>query len=197
MLKNQKLILELFRKNIFLKTSILNLSKLLKKSYPKIYDAVKILESNKILNVEKIGNTKQVSLILNHTSIQNLSLLDEQSNIPNYEKIINLKEISQYLILITGSYIKGTANKQSDLDLVVIVPDNQNAMEIQKLVENLTILYHPKVHLYVLNNKDFIEMLLDKKENYGKEIFKNHVILKNAYIYYENLKEALEHGFRG
>jgi len=74
----------------------------------------------------------------------------------------------------------------------MIIPNNEKTIEIQKLVENLTLTFYPKIHLYVFNNKDMTEMLLEKKENYGKEIFRNHIILKNAYIYYEILKEAIE-----
>ncbi|MBU0963021.1 MAG: nucleotidyltransferase domain-containing protein [Nanoarchaeota archaeon] len=201
MLKKEIEILSLFRNSIFLKTTILDISKKLKKHYPKIYDSVKELEKNKTLKIEKVGHSNLVSLLLNPQTIRNLSFLDEQEamqkNIPNYEKLMSLKEISQYLVILTGSYAKGKATKTSDLDLVIIIPDDKNAFDIQKKLENIFLLFHPPIHLYVFNNKDIVEMLIDKKENYGKEIFKNHIILKNAYIYYELLKEAIENGFKG
>ena len=127
--------------------------------------------------------------------------LDEQEaiakKIPNYEKIVAINEISPFLIIVTGSYAKGKETKKSDLDLVIIIPDNQDVLQIQKLVENITLLFIPKIHLYVFKRKDFLEMLTDKNENYGKEIFRYHYILKNAQTYYEILKEAIEHGFKG
>jgi predicted nucleotidyltransferase len=199
--KNKKEIMNLFRKNIFLKASIREISKQLKKkSYQRIYDAVKDLEDKKILKLERIGKSDVVSLELNHQSLFHLAYLDEKEpagKIPNYEKLMNIREISNYLLMVTGSYAKGTATKKSDLDLVIIAPDNQKAIDIQKLVENMTLVFYPKVHLYVFNNKDLLEMLLEKKENYGKEIYKNHLVLKNAHIYYEILREAQEHGFKG
>ncbi len=200
--KNQTQILKLFKKSPFLESSIREIAKKLgKKSYQRIYEAVKELEKKKILKSKRVGHSNLASLDLTSQAISFLSFLDEQEalskNIPNYDKIMSMKEISQYLIIITGSYAKNTQTKSSDLDLVIIIPDNQKAVDNQKLVENLTLLFRPKIHLYVFNNKDFLEMLLDKKENYGKEIFKNHIILKNAYIYYEILKEAIENGFRG
>lgn len=200
--KNQIEIINLFRKNIFLKCSILQIQKKLKKkSYQRVYEAVKQLEKEKILKLEKVGNTNVVSLSLNPLSIPKISFLDESEKenekMPNYEKIISLKELSRYLVIITGSYVKGTATKNSDLDVVVIIPDNENPLDIQKLLDNLMFLFHPKIHLYVFKNKDFVEMLLSKEENYGKEIFRNHLIFKNAYIYYEILKEAIENGFKG
>ena len=40
-------------------------------------------------------------------------------------------------------------------------------------------------------------MLLDTKENYGKEIFKNRLLFRNSRRYYELIKEAIKNGFRG
>jgi len=199
--KNQAEILNLFRKNVLLKINILQLTKKLGKSYQRVYESVKKLEKRNILKIDKLGNTNLTSLLLSRESILYLSLLDEQeaikANLPNFNKILEIKEISQYLILVTGSYAKAKQTKASDLDLVIVIPNNEKAIEIQKLVENLTLTFYPKVHLYVFNNKDILEMLLERKENYGKEIFKNHTILKNAYIYYEILKEAIKNGFSG
>lgn len=83
------------------------------------------------------------------------------------------------------------------MDLVIIVPDKEDIVSLQKLIENKTMLLIPKIHLYVFRKKDFIEMLTAKEENYGKEIVKNRIILKNAQIFYELLKEAAENGYKG
>lgn len=199
--KNQLRIIELFRKNPLTKLSILQIAKQLKsRSYQRIYEAVKRLEKEQIINIEKIGKSSLVQLNLSRNAILNFSFLDEKESIkkvPNYNKILDLREISDYLVMVTGSYAKGTSNNKSDLDLVVIVPDNIDIVKLQGVIENLTMLFIPKVHLYVLRKKDFLEMLLEKKENYGKEIFRNHLILKNAQAFYELLKEATENGFKG
>ena len=198
--KNELKIIDLFRKDIFLKLSINGIMKEIKsKSYQRVYEAVKNLMKKEILNSEKIGNTNLIDLNMSRNTFLNLAFLDEQENnkIPNSQKILELREIAEYLILVTGSYAKGTQNKKSDLDLVIIVPDNTNVVHIQKLVENLTMLFVPEIHLHVFTKKVFIEMLTDKKENYGKEIVKSHILLKNAQRYYEILNEAIENGFKG
>lgn len=198
--KNQAEILNLFRKNVFLKSSILQIKKKLeKKSYQRIYEAVKGLEKKKILNSEKIGNVNLISLPLNSQSILQLSFLDEQEafskKIPNIEKILNFKEFLEDITLITGSYAKGKQTSKSDIDLVIIT--KENAFKKQKLIENLTSLFKPETHPIVITYKDFIDMLLAKEENYGKEIFKNKIIFRNSARYYELIKEAIENGFRG
>jgi len=99
------------------------------------------------------------------------------------------------VLLVTGSYAKSTETKKSDLDLVLITKDK--AFEKQKLLENLTSLLLPKVHVVVITQKDFIDMLLDKKLNFGKEIFNNRLLFRNTARYYGLLKEAIENGFRG
>lgn len=198
--KNQLKIIGLFRKNLFLKASIREIMKKIKsKSYQRVYEAVEQLNKNNILVSEKIGNTRLISLSFSRESILTLSFLDEKQgiNIPNYSEILNIKEISDYLILVTGSYASGKFSKKSDMDLVVIVPDKEDIVSLQKLIENKTMLVIPNIHLYVFRKKDFIEMLTNKQENYGKEIVKNRIILKNAHIFYELVKEAVENGYKG
>ena len=198
--KNQIKIIDFFRRNIFFKGSIREIMKQINsRSYQRVYEAIESLEKQQILASEKIGNTKIINLNMSRKTFLNLAFFDEQEdkNIPNTSKIIELKEISDYLIIITGSYARKNANKKSDLDLVIIIPNKENPVNVQKLVENLTMLLVPEVHLYVFRKKDFIEMLTDQKDNYGKEIFRNHLILKNAQIYYELINEAIQHGFKG
>ena len=198
--KNELKILKLYRKRPFLRISIRGImNKIRSKSYQRVYEAVNELVKKNVLVLEKIGNTNLITLNLSREAILLLAFLDEKegNKIPNYLKIIDLKEISDYLILVTGSYASGRFNKKSDMDLVVIVPDKENVVFIQKLIENKTMLFVPPVHLYVFRKKDFIEMLTDKKDNYGKEIVKNRIILKNAQRFYELVKEAVENGYNG
>ena len=192
-------ILNLFRKNIFLEKTIREISIATKKDYPITYNSVKELESKKILNLKTIGNSKVCSLNLSYETISLFSLIDENEsflkNIPNIKKILDYKEFFEDIILVTGSYAKGKTNSKSDIDLVIIAKDD--VLKKQKLIENLTSLLIPKFHPIVISQKDFTDMLLDKKPNFGKEIYKNRLIYRNASRYYYLIKEAIENGFRG
>ncbi len=196
--KKQEEILNLFRKNIFLKATIRELSKRMKKAYPKTYEAVKEMEKQGIIKINKIGNSSVCEVNLTDKAISILGYLDEQeahlSNIPNMQKILDFEEFLDDIILVTGSYASKKAGKNSDIDLVIIT--KEKAFNKQKLIENLTSLIIPEIHAIVLTNEDFIKMLLDKEENYGKEIFKNRLIFRNSNRYYHNLKEAIKNGFR-
>lgn len=197
--KSQLQIMNLFRKNIFLKKTIREVSIILKKDYPNTYNAIIELEKGGLLKIEKIGKSKLCSIELNKKTISLFSFLDEQesfeTNIPNINKILDVKEFSDDAILVTGSYVSGKQTKASDIDLVLIV--KEKAFEKQKLLENTTSLMIPKVHVLVFSSKDFTDMLLDKKPNLGKEIFNKRLIFKNTTKYYNLINEAIEHGFRG
>ena len=198
--KNELKVINLFRKNIFLNASIREIMKKVgSNSYQRVYEAIESLVKKNILSLEKKSSLNLISLKISRETILNLAFLEEKegNKIPNYSKIIEIKEITDYLILVTGSYAKGNYNKKSDLDLVIIAPNKENIVAIQKLVKNITMLFVPEVHLYVITKKDFIEMLKSKNENYGKEIVKNKIILKNGQIYYELIKEAIENGYKG
>ncbi|MGE0792849.1 MAG: nucleotidyltransferase domain-containing protein [Candidatus Woesearchaeota archaeon] len=198
--KNETKIINLFRKNIFLETNIRSMMFMLNSnSYQRIYEATQSLIKKNILMTKKIGNTNSVKLNFSRESIINLSYLDEMSsiNLLNYNELINIKEITNYVVLVTGSYANNTQTKKSDMDLVIIVPDDKDVVSIQRYVETKTMLLIPKIHLFVLRKKDFLEMLTEKTVNYAKEIVNNKLLLKNAQLFYELLKEAIENGYKG
>lgn len=192
-------IVNLFRKNIFLEKTIREISLILDKDYPNIYNSIKELLKNNILNIEKIGKSSLINIKINPESVSLLSFLDINEalskKVPNIDKILEIKEINDDIVIIIGSYSKNTQTSKSDIDLVIITKDD--AFKKQKLMENLTSLLIPKFHVIVLSNKDFIDMLLDKKPNFGREIFKSRLIFKNAELYYNLIKEGVENGFRG
>jgi predicted nucleotidyltransferase len=197
--KNTAGILNLFRRDILMEKTIRELAKMLGKSYPKIHKAAKEMERNGVLAVKKVGNASICRVNFSPKTISLLSFLDEQESfskdIPNMEKILEFSEFLDDIVLVAGSYAKGRQTPKSDIDLVVIT--KSNAIKKQKLIENMTSLLLPLMHPIVITQKDFIIMLLEKKQNYGKEIFKNRLLFRNAERYYLLIKEAWENGFRG
>ncbi len=192
-------ILNLFRKNIFLSDTIRKIALILKKDYPTVYNAIKELSEMKIIKIKKIGKSKVCEVFLNPEAISILSFLDEQESlsrkIPNIGNILNFNEFLDDILIVTGSYAKGKQTIKSDIDLVIIT--KASAFKKQKLIENLTSLLLPRIHPIVITQKDFVGMLLDRKPNFGKEIFKNRLLFRNVSRYYELIKSAVENGFRG
>ncbi len=199
MKKSNISIIEFFRKNLFASMSIRALSLKLKKSYTLTYHAVQELSKKKVLNIKTVGKSKICEISFSPEAISLLAFLEEQealaSIIPPLQKIMNFKEFSDDVIVVIGSYAKGTQTGKSDIDLVIITKDD--AFKKQKLIENLTAIMLPRIHAIVITPQDFISMLLDKKATFGKEVFKHHLVYSNAGKYYTLVKEAVEHGFRG
>lgn len=197
--KNQREIMNLYVKNIFLEATIRKLSLILKKAYPKIYEAVIELEKKNILSIKKIGNSSVCSLNLNRESITFLSFLDKEEafsiDIPNVNRILDFKEFLDDILIVTGSYAKKEQTKKSDIDLILITRDD--AHKKQGLMENMTLTFLPEIHVNAFSYKDFIEMLLNNEFNLGKEVFKYHLIFRNSERYYELIREAIKNGFKG
>jgi len=193
-------IVNFFRKNLLASASIREISLSLKKSYSKVHQAIKELEKEGMIKIEQKGQAKFCSFSFTDEAINYASFLEEQEalkrKVPNIIKILNLKELSDDIIIVAGSYADYSEKRQSDVDLVVLTSD-KNIVKKQKLIENESITFKPEFHIYVFNYKDFSEMLFDDKDNYGKEVFKKHLILKNSRKFYELTKEAIRHGYKG
>ncbi len=84
-----------------------------------------------------------------------------------YDKIRKNSKVS--LAILFGSYAKGTANKDSDVDVYVDTTDRRLKTELELLDTRLSV----KIGAYDTQN-----LLI-------KEIEKNHVIIKGVEAYYE------------
>ena len=75
-------------------------------------------------------------------------------------------------IILFGSYAKGTATKQSDIDLLFIISDikDKNLREsIERESASYQYSYNLKVSPLITNIEEFKKMLKDKELNVGKE----------------------------
>ncbi len=199
--KTQAGVLELYRRQPLLKETILGVARRLGRAYPRVYDAVTELVEEGILCSEQVGKASVISLRFGRKAVSLLSFIEEQEALrqapPHADQLASIGELSACLVMVTGSYTKGTAKKSSDVDVVVVVPEGGDVVGMQKTMEHLTIAWHPPIHLYVFTAQDVLAMLLEKGENYGKEFVKAHLIIKNPQRYFEILKEAIDRGFRG
>lgn len=201
--KEEIKIIELFRKDLFKSYTIKELAeKINKKSYGWVFNAIKKLNISGIINLEPKGGSSICSINLkNELTLNYLALLENfgiQKPLPmkNILELINVVPVSYFTFIITGSYAEGKATKKSDLDVVVIVENREDSKKILVVLKNKGELMIPKIHAYVFTKEEFLKMLLDKGENYGKEVFRNRIIFFGAENYYLILKEAIENGFK-
>ena len=200
--KKELQIIELFRKNIFSDFTILEIMKRLgTKSYSWTYNSIKKLQKEDIILIERKGQSQLCRINLhNQKTIAYLGLLEElnalEKNIPNFKKISELMPLDFHILIITGSYVDKKFNKESDLDVVVIIDSENEKKWILNKLKNEGDLMIPQLHPYVFTRKEFLEMLTNKEENYGKEIDKKHLILGGAELFFKILREAISYGYK-
>lgn len=118
------------------------------------------------LNLDKV----QTKLILLQTEIYKTLLFLEKY--PLFKTFLK-KVTTQTPIIVFGSFAKFTADKDSDLDLILI----------QKKQEKLPGHLLPyKVHAIILSEESF-RKALEKQETLIKEVETNHLILNNHSFY--------------
>jgi len=168
-----------------------------------VHTTLKRLVKKQILKEQKIGNNLIYSI---NNTIFTLNLLgfiteykaQQSKHLPhkNIQKIIHKIKTSFYICIITGSYAKHKQKETSDLDLVIICDNIQSSQSILAQIKLESELMHPEIHPYIFTQAQFYEMLINKEENYGKEIAKNNLIITGGKEYYNIIFEAIEHGFQ-
>ncbi len=165
-------------------TTIRQLSKLIKADYRITHTAVQRLIKKGLLKTKSIGNSKLCERT-NKFSIELIQAEEEKiqslpKNIQQLRKeILEVKEIF-FIALLFGSYAKGTANKNSDIDLLFIA----NKGFEEKIKEILNIL-PMKIHTIFLTEKEFRKLSDEKGENLINEVNKNSIVLYGIEQYYK------------
>ncbi|MEK6823840.1 MAG: nucleotidyltransferase domain-containing protein [Nanoarchaeota archaeon] len=202
--KEELKIVELFKNNLFGEYTIREIMKKInKKSYNWIFRAVDKLKKMGIIKVKTKGASSICSVDLdNQLTLNYFSLLEKLSiskKLPmkNILELIGSIPIVYFSFIIAGSYAEGKATKKSDLDVVVLVENKDDSKKIFTILKNKGELMIPPAHIYVFTKNEFLEMLLNKEQNYAKLIFEKKILIFGAENYYLIIKEAIENGFKG
>ena len=170
--------------------SINEISKALKIDYKLVHTNVNKLLKEESIKVEEFGNTRRCSFV--NAFNEDVYIAENQRKkevLKNKDLLLiynTLKEISkQFIVLMFGSQVKGTATKHSDIDLLV-VSDN----EAEKEVDNKLRLFHYNIHLTPISYEGFIRMSKSKEFTVVSEAIKKNIILVGIEDYYRLLKNA-------
>jgi predicted nucleotidyltransferase len=177
-----------------------------KKSKSYSYSALGRLEEEELIAPDRIGKRALVyrarldsSFAQNYWGFLHEYISRTTSEVP-LQLIENLRAkmpTAFFVMLITGSYARKKRTEKSDLDVVIICNGETDKKRIYQELTHISEISIPPVHLYVFTKSEFLEMLLNEKENYGKETARNCLVFFGGAIYYSILNEAIKHGFRG
>ncbi len=173
------------------------------KSY--VFTILKKMVQEKIILEEKVGNLLLYRLNHSHLKAQVYAgviaehIAWNKTNLPYpiLQKAADKIPTPFYVMIVTGSYAKNAQKETSDIDVVLIIDDSQETKRVYAQLRSICELSIPEIHLYVFKRSEFLEMLLNKEANYGKEIAQNNLLLHGAETYYQMMNEAMEHGFNG
>ncbi|MCK5473941.1 MAG: nucleotidyltransferase domain-containing protein [Candidatus Aenigmarchaeota archaeon] len=154
-----------------------------------VANTLKKFESQKFLKSTTQGKNKLYSLNLDDAqmSVQFISILEHLRTMDFYKKQPFMKEIAskivpvcEGIVVIFGSYVKGTQKKDSDLDLFVV--GSYKPDELDKI---------SKAYKIEINVKSYpgtvFKKALKKKDPFLEEIMQNHIILNDIQSYVYNL----------
>ena len=170
--------------------SINKISKSLRMDYKLIYINIGNLEKDKSIKVEDLGSIKRcrfdddfnkdVFIVENERKKQ---FLENKKCYAIYERLTGIK--GQFILLLFGSYVKGTETKNSDIDLL-LVSNKDNVKIIEEKLEILPL----KIHLTSINYNSFSEMIKNREQTVVSEAIKKNIILFGVEDNYRLLKNA-------
>ena len=160
-------------------------------SYERVNSALKSLKEKKIVKEEKIGKTLVYSLNLDdlysEIGFDHYLLERELDFIKKYPiQYKAIKEIvenqSILMVLLFGSYSKGTENKQSDIDLLCL-PVGNNKKETESFIFSLKHRYNFKISPVVVLYSEFPKIKKDNPELWD-DIKQFGIIFKGEDLFY-------------
>ena len=171
--------------------NILKISKELKMDYKNTYSIVKRLERESLVNLESFGQSSRVKLVYQiHPLIfeaeynRRKELLKDKNLAVMLNDFKNALKSKCYVLLVFGSYAKKTQTKNSDIDIMFIVPDGKEEL-FEKEINHVTRSMPLPIHCSVFSEKQFLGMVQAKESNVGQEALKNNIILYGIEAYYE------------
>lgn len=171
--------------------NILRISKELRMDYKNVYSIIRRLEKESIVKLEAFGQSRRVKLISQvHPLIfeaeynRRKEILKDKNLAVMLNDFKNALKSKFYILLIFGSYAKKTQTRNSDIDVMVIVPDGKEEL-FEKWVHSAARSLPLPIHSLVFSESQFLEMIQAKQSNVGKEALKNNIILYGMETYYE------------
>ena len=153
--------------------------------YPQTHRNVKSLSKKNIINENKKGKSILISLDFEHYK-DDLSIIEieRKKDIINRYSILKILDkdlekikYNQFICILFGSYANKTVKKDSDVDLLFVVPEEYKYDKFEKNIKSTINIPHADIH--ITTEQGLIEMWnTPSKLNVGNELLKKHAILR-------------------
>gem|GEM_PF-983753 len=177
-------IVDLLARNAERKFTINEIAKSLKEYYSFVHRTVNKLIKDSVVAKEKAGKSHLCSINLGAEktiALINLSEIEKKSDFYNSNKEIKIiledcvksveSTVNAISVVLFGSYAKGTATKESDIDILLI---GKTKTGIDKTTKEVYAKYGKEINAVVMTSEDFKRQ---KDKALIKEIIKDHYVL--------------------
>lgn len=181
-------ILSLYRSDYTANLHMRAMAKLLETSHMTLLPHLKRLEELKILQTEKVGKNKQYTLNKgNLLTKYYLTTTEELVTIDYLEKAFIIKKLAEHLnnmdlsspLILFGSYAKGYANEESDIDLFSI---GKLAEIQQNYIKKFEESFGKKINVKTASTENFNQGLRTG-DILIKEVVANHIVINNPDLF--------------
>ncbi len=185
-------ILELLFDDLTRRYSMLEISKTLKIPYPQAYRNIKSLVEKELVTSVQEGKSVFISVSIAQVKKEYLmaELMRRDNIFKKYKKLKlimqDLERIPklQFICILFGSYAKGTAKPDSDIDILFIIPKEYDYGMFEKNVKNAMLTANIDVNIAF--DESLHEMWSNpKKLNVANELLNGHIVLKGAEAFLE------------
>lgn len=196
--KTQEQILVFLLSNPEEQLTIRGIAKRLDKSYTLVYNNIADLKKRNIIRKQDVppGQIIKLNEFAPTDIFVDIEFKRKKDFLKKYpwiqimlEDLLASSENLFFVIIVFGSYAKGTQTTKSDLDLLIIVQDKKEIKGIENVIQKVYIKVKKSLNFVDIN--DFKEMIQNTNElNIGNEARKYHIILYGVEEYYQLLKRV-------
>jgi len=185
--KTEYAILKLLFDDLTRKYTMREMALILELPYPQIHRSISSLFQKKLIHKEEQGKSMVISLVLEELKEEysmvelerKKELLEKYSLIKVLVKDLETVRFNQFIIVIFGSHAEKKAKTNSDIDILLVIPEEYDYETFEKAIKHALTL--SKVDLNITTEKGLLEMWSHPlKLNVGNEILKKHVVLLGA-----------------
>ncbi len=174
--------------------SLHQLANATKLSYVTVHGVVPHLVRKKLVRVEKKGRAHLISVDLERAQIEDVSagsFFLRKLFLRKYPFLallaVEINEVLQgkfYTVIVFGSYAQEKPRKDSDVDMLFLIPSEEMREEYVKSLQHVFSLYPAlKIDYNVIPAVHFTEMLA-QKYSVGRSVFQHGIVLFGAEYYY-------------
>ena len=196
--KNQLKILNAFTSNLFKRYSSTMLKSNAKEKSNNAFSlAIKQFIKEDLIKKRIVGRSNlykvnlESNLLLNYIEIINENKLTNKvkKSIKVLQREIEKHELF-YSLVVFGSFANNKQNKNSDLDLAIIIKDKKDKKNINMAITSAKYKSLIKLDVHIITKDELLEMLNTNIENLGKEISRKHIAINNISLFYKTIAQA-------